>query len=88
MVDDGSLDKGIVEGILCFLHEKKAEARSTVSYTGGGNSEFMERLKQALVELRKVFSCSVYSKYIDKLPDLSKAYLQMSDLLTGEEGSN
>ena len=88
MVDDGSLDKGIVEGILYFLREKKAEAMSTLSYTRSGNSEFMERLKQALMELRKVFGCSTYSKYVDKLPDLKKAYLQMSDLLTDEEGSN
>lgn len=88
MVDDGSLDKGIIEGIMYFLRGKKAEARSTLDSTANKELEFTEQLKRTFIEIRKVFDCSAYSKYIDKLPDLSKAYLQMSDLLRDEEGSN
>jgi len=86
IVDDGSLDNGIIEGIMCFLREKKAETWDKADYLSDRKSEFMEQLRRTQAEIIKILDHSLYGNYSDDLPALRIAGLQIVDVLEGEEG--
>ena len=79
LVDDGSLDKGIIAGIMCALREKKTKMRA--AHIGDAHFEFLEQLRRVHIEIGKLFPTSVYSGYGTKLPNLGQAYHEIGDLL-------
>lgn len=79
LVDDGSLDNGIVAGIMYALREKKTKIKA--SHIGDFHFEFMEQLKRVHTEIGKLFPTSVYSRYCERLPALGQTYYEIGDLL-------
>lgn len=88
IVDDGSLDKGIIEGIMCFLREKKAETQNRADYSADRKSEFIEQLRRANAEIIKVLDHSLYGEHFNDLSALRVAGLQIIDMLESGQGDD
>ena len=88
IVEDGSLDKGIIEGIMCFLQEKRAETQDKADYSTDQKSEFMEQLRRANAEIIKVLNHSLYGGHFNDLSALRVAGLQIIDMLESGEGDD
>ena len=72
-------------GIMHYLRKKRSETKGIKCHMEYRESEFMDQLKKTLTEINKLFSYSMYSKYFEKMPDLSKASLQIDSLLSEKE---
>jgi len=83
LVDDGSLDVGIVAGIMYARREKKTKIRAV--HIADVDFEFVEQLRRTFIEIGKLFGASIYSRYFQKLPNLGIAYEEIDHVL-GEVG--
>jgi hypothetical protein len=82
IVDDvGNLDRSIVEGIMCFLRDKKTASPARISLEDDVEEEFFQRLTRAFTEMGKVFGSGIFLKHRDKLPVFCQAYLEVGDFL-------
>ncbi len=82
MGNDGSLDRGIIEGIMRFLRKKKVQERRTAAVSE--ESEFTERLNRIFIEMGGVLSGGTFSKHFGKLPSFRDAYMEILGLLKSE----
>jgi len=79
LVDDGSLDMGIVAGIMYALREKKTRIKA--AHVGDVGFEFLEQLRRTFIEIGKLFGTGIYSRYREKLPNLGQAYEEIDRVL-------
>jgi hypothetical protein len=79
LIDDGSLDVGIIAGIMYRLREIKTKTKA--AYLGDAHYEFLEQLRRTSIEIGKLFGTRMYSKYHENLPSLGQAYEETDRLL-------
>ena len=79
LADDGSLDKGIIAGIMYELREKKTKIGAV--HIGDVHFEFAEQLSRTFIEIGKLFGTGTYSRYCEKLPNLGQAYEEIDRVL-------
>ena len=79
LVRAGSLDKGIVAGIMCALKDKKTRIKA--AHVGNVGLEFQEQLRRTFIEIGKLFGTSIYSRYCQNLPNLGRAYEEIARVL-------